>query len=305
MARDGLLTAIIAAVAAATIALVRAPATEMDQQVRETSDAPLLPPPEQVVRLSLGYRAALADVLWSHVLVSQGLHTIERRRFDNLISLIDAINALDPTFRDPYLFADALITFQSAETPHSEVVKAREIMERGTQHRPLDGEIWLVLGQFVAFIAPAAYLKDDAEKQQWRLDGARYLARAAELGGGDANMSWQALGGAAILGRAGEREAQIRFLQRTLAVTDNEELQQQLRAQLDQLRGERIADTYTRRLDRFNDLWRRDLPFTSKATRLLVGPPRDPFYCAGGAHDDEARCAASWADWAQRIDEGR
>ncbi|WP_437321940.1 hypothetical protein [Sorangium sp. So ce385] len=301
-ARDALVTAALSAVAAVAIGSVRAPAAALEKRVAETSDVYVLPPPDEVVTLSLGYRSALADLLWSHVLVSQGLHTMERRRFENLTLLLDAINALDPTFREPYLFADALITFQTTTTPHEEVVKAREIMERGVQSRPLDGELWLALGQFVAFIAPASYLTDPAEKAQWRLDGARMLARAAELGGGDANISWQALGGAGILGRAGEREAEIRFLQRTLAVTDDEELKRKIRGQLDVLLGEQAAEAYRRRLDGFSEIWRRDLPFVSKTAILVLGPPRDPAYCAGGAHAEEPRCATTWRAWAERVE---
>ncbi|AGP37608.1 hypothetical protein [Sorangium cellulosum] len=301
-ARDALVAVALSAVAAVAIGSVRAPAAALEKRVAETSDVYVLPPPDEVVTLSLGYRSALADLLWSHVLVSQGLHTMERRRFENLTLLLDAINALDPTFRDPYLFADALITFQTSTTPYAEVVKAREIMERGAQNRPLDGELWLALGQFVAFIAPASYLTDPAEKARWRLDGARMLARAAELGGNDANISWQALGGAGILGRAGEREAQIRFLQRTLAVTDDEELKQKIRAQLDKLLGEQAAEAYRRRLDGFSEIWRRDLPFVSKTAILVLGPPRDPAYCAGGAHAGEPRCATTWRAWAERVD---
>lgn len=299
--RDALITVGLAAAAAVAVGSVRAPAADLERRVKETSDVYVLPPPEEVVTLSLGYRAALADLLWSHVLVSQGLHTFERRRFENLTVMLDTINTLDPTFRDPYVYADALITFQANTTPYEEVVKAREIMERGVKNFPLDGELWLGLGQFVGFIAPSSYLTDPEEKARWRLDGARMLARAAELGGKDANISWQALGGAGILGRAGERDAQIRFLQRTIAVTDDEELKQKIHAQLDRLLGERASDAYRRRLDGFGALWRRDLPFVSKATMLVLGPPRDPAYCAGSAHAEEPRCATTWRSWAERV----
>jgi hypothetical protein len=303
-ARDALVTVGLVAIATVAIGFVRAPAAAVEQHVKQTSDVYLMPPPEQVVTLSMGYRSALADLLWSHVLVSQGLHTMEKRRFENLTRLLDTIIALDPTFRDPYLFADALITFQASTTPREEVLKAREIMERGTKHLPLDGEIWLVLGQFVGFIAPASpgYLRDEEEKKQWRLDGARYLARAAELGGDDANISWQALGGAGILGRAGELSARIRFLERTLATTDDEELQQKLREQLGRLRAERGMSAYEARLDELRKIWRRDLPHVNRKTTLLVlGPPLDPAYCAGGAHANEPRCATTWAAWAERM----
>ncbi|WP_437539349.1 hypothetical protein WME79_23920 [Sorangium sp. So ce726] len=100
-AREALVAVALSAAAAVAIGSVRAPAADLEQRVAETSDVYVLPPTDEVVRLSLGYRSALADLLWSHVLVSQGLHTMERRRFENLTLLLDAINALDPTFRDP------------------------------------------------------------------------------------------------------------------------------------------------------------------------------------------------------------
>src|SRR5690242_5393116 len=90
----------IVLVAALAVTLVRGRLFSVNRRVRETSDVYPLPPPRQVVMLSLGYRSALADLLWAHVLVSQGLHTEQRRRFDNLTRLLEAINELEPTYRD-------------------------------------------------------------------------------------------------------------------------------------------------------------------------------------------------------------
>ncbi len=298
--REHALSLALIAASAAGVASVRGALFETEKRVKETSDVYVLPPPAQVKTLSLGYHAALADLLWSHVLVSQGLHTYERRRFENLTLLLDTINELDPLFRDPYAMADALITFQAAETPHDEVVKAREIMERGVRNRPLDAELWLVLGQFVGMIAPSSYLTDPEEQAAWRADGGPMLERAAELGGDNANISWQALGGAGIFSRAGQRDAAIRFLQRTMAVTDDEELKQKIQRQLDALLGEEQAEAYRRHLAAFNELWKRDLPFVKKTTILVLGPPRDPASCAGPAHADEQRCAHTWKDWRAR-----
>lgn len=302
---DALVTAVLVLAAVAIVASVRGQLATTEARVKETSDVYVLPPPEDVVTLSLGYRAALADYLWSHVLVSQGLHTMERRRFDNLTRLLDTINALDPQFRDPYMLTDALVTFQTAETPHHEVVKAREIMERGVKNRPLDAELWLVLGQFVGFIAPGSYLTDPEEIESWRAAGAEYLARAAELGGEDASITWAALGGAGILGRSGKRDAQIRFYQRTLAVTDDEQLKEKARTFLAKLLGEEQAEAQKRRALEFEELSRRDLPMVKKTMMLLLGPPRDPAWCAGSAHAAELACAHTWKEWAERRSDAR
>ncbi len=296
--REGLGTILAVAVAMAGVAVTREPSAQTIRKVNETSDVYVLPPKEYLGMVSLGYRSALADGLWAQVLVSQGLHSVEKRRFENLVLLLDAINELEPTFRPPYIMADALVTFQSGEIPHDEVLKAREIMERGTKALPFDAEIWLGAGQFTGFIAPASYLKDPVEQAQWRTDGAAMLARAAELGSENANLSWQAIGGAGIYLRAGERDAAIRLIRRTLAVTDDDALRDKLQSQLGKLLGEELADAYKSRNRSFLELWRRDLRFIGKSRLLLLGPPLDPAYCAGGSHPSDLRCATTWRAWA-------
>lgn len=303
--REGVGTLLAGALAVVGVALTRAPTAATIRLVKETSDVYVLPPTEYLGVLSLGYRSALADGLWAQVLVSQGLHSMEKRHFENLVLLLDAVNELEPTFRPPYLLADALITFQAGEIPHREVVKAREIMERGTKVLPFDAELWLTVGQFTSFIAPSSYLKDPAEQARWREEGAPMLARAAELGAENANISWQALGGAGIYMRAGERDAAIRFLRRTLAVTDDDALRERILAQLTKLLGEELADAYKRRNRSFLELWRRDLQFVTKNRILVLGPPPDPGRCAGGSHRAEPRCATTWKDWAERQEPNR
>lgn len=300
MSRAPLLPIGLALASVVAVSAVRGPLAQAHRHVRETSDVYVLPPPDQVKTLSLGYHAALADLLWAHVLVSQGLHTFERRRFDDLSLFIDSINELDPTFREPYLLADALFTLQTAETPREEMLKARAIMERGVATLPLDGELWLALGQFVAFIAPASYLTDPAEQAAWRVEGARMLARAVELGGSDASIGWQALASAGILGRAGERDAAIRFLRRTLAVTDDPELRERTQRQLEKLTGEQQLDLEKQKQERIAEIWRHELPFVPPTLFLVLGPPFDPWRCAGSASSKAPECALTWRSFADQ-----
>jgi hypothetical protein len=278
------------------------------KRAKEKEDVYFLPAPEQLSILSLGYKAAVADMLWAHVMVSQGLHSFENRRFDNLLLLYDAINQLAPTWRAPYLFADALITFQSATTPYEEVVKAREIMELGVKHLPYDAEIWLNLGQFVAFVAPGSYLVDHPEMAaRWRTEGALYLARAAELSGDSSNIGWQALGGANVLARAGELDAAVRFWQRAYAVTDDETLREDIRKKIarfgTQLAQEKSAErfsAYRKRDDAFKQLVTGELPFIRRNAALVLGPPPHPYLCAGLPEDGRPKCATTWYEWAHR-----
>lgn len=294
----GVRTLVLAFVAAVAIAIARPRVAEPHRKVHETSEVYLLPPPEQLVRMSMGYRSALADVLWAHVLVAQGLRLKERRQHQTVSNVFDAIVALDPKFRRPYLLADALITFQAVEVPFEEVLKARAIMERGIVEHPTDAEIYLVLGQFVAFIAPAAYLQhDEALREKWRTEGAAYLAKAASLGGDAAQVGWGALGGAGILMRQGDNAAWTDFLLKTIAVTDDEELRNKAMEML----GTRLAEAHRIRLEQFIAVHRAHYPTMSKTGALVLGPPRDWAACSGAMREGDPGCAHTWKQWAEAL----
>lgn len=289
---------VLVVVAALCIFSVRSRVADDHAHAKETSDIHLLPPPHEVVVMSLGYRSALADLLWAQVLVGQGLRTIDRRRYDTVADLIDTINELDPEFREPYLLADALINLQVTAAQREDILRTRVIVERGTRNRPLDPEIWRTAGQFVAFTGPGTLIKDPTERELWRRDGAKLLARAAELGGDAGQLGWSAVASASILSRQGERDAAIRLIQRTLAVTEDEELRERLQLQLQALIGEQKVEAYKRRQLELLELSRHDVPFVGKTTLHVLGPPFDTAYCAGGKPITDKRCAITWKSWA-------
>ncbi len=114
----------------------------------------------------------------AQVLVSYGLHTKERRRFEFIAHYLDVASTLDPKFRSPYYYADTLITMQSKASARADYVAARRLLERGLKERPFDTELWLVAGQFMAYIAPP-YLGDPKLAEEWRLAGAKVLRAPA------------------------------------------------------------------------------------------------------------------------------
>lgn len=262
--------------------------------------------------MSLGHRAAVADYLWATVLVEQGLHTQEKRRYENMPYLIDTINELDPTFRDPYLMIEALTVFQVNGVPEDDIRRARVIAERGVKNLPNDPEILTAAGSFIGLMAPSSYLSDPAEKEAWTIDGAQYLARAAQLGDDAKSIGWQTLGGFNLLRKTGRSREAIVFLQNALAGTDDEELRARIKATLDKLaesdaalvksEQRRAVQAFRRRADRFDQIWRTTYPLASRTAALVMGPPYDNAYCAGGRHAEDERCAFDWGGWAARIE---
>jgi hypothetical protein len=162
----------------------------------------------------------------------------------------------------------------------------RTYFERGLQVRPYDADLWLHYGQFLAFLAPS-YLPDKAETERWRLDGARAIMRAVELGS-DPERS---LAAATILSKAGEGRANLRNLERLYALADDPETRRQILLKIQQLEGtldsERAVNVVT-----FE--WHKRYPFMSRSATLLLGPHRSPAACAGPSSYDRKVCPRDW-----------
>lgn len=250
-----------------------------------------LPAPEQTVALSLGYRAALADYLFAHVLVSYGIHFQEKRNFEAVGDYLDAINELDPTFKRPYRIADTLLTLQPHAPGPASYRKARAILERGMTQFPLDAALWSSAGQFLAYLGPAG-LKDEAEQAEWELAGGRALAHACEFVTDDDTVPYHCIVAAGLLTRGGQQEAARQFLQRVTQTTEDPAIQELAAAALARLGGDPAA---ANRRKRFEAAWGRDLPFVSMGAALAVGPSFDPATCGGLGAD----CITSWRAWGE------
>lgn len=292
-----LATTITAAVAAATIGFVQPTLGAQLNGARLRDDVFVLPPPRQLEAMTLGYRHAAADLLWAKLLVEQGLHMQEKRKFTTLPAYIDAIIALEPDHPTLYQFVDTLIVFQPVPAGPEEARLARRYLERGTQERPYDPELWLHYGQFVAFLAPAM-LNDNAEIEQWRADGARALMHAVELGA-DADRS---LAASTILSEAGHTKATIQHLQRAYALTDDPETRRQIAFKLQRLRGGVNSELSEIGVSLIEHEWRTRYPFLSRGASLLIGPYRPPAACAGPDAHARRECPH---DWTSVTSEGR
>jgi hypothetical protein len=269
------------------------------QVVKVRSDVYSLPPPPVLGRASLGYRSALADYLWAHVLVTQGLRMGEKRPFSEVALYLDVINYLDPDFREPYRLADSIMSFQIGDPDRVESVRqARIVLERGLVQFPYDAELWLNYGQFLAYIAPGSLPVDAEEKTDWQEAGARALVRAGELGGDGATL-YKAMSAAAILNRQGEVEAAIQFLERLYAVADDEEVREDVGRRLQALRQGRQESRDFELSQAFDSVWRDDLPFAPRAMLSVLGPPYNAWECAG--RPSRNFCKKDWRSWSDRI----
>ena len=287
----------LAVLAAVGIGTVRGQLADTVAHVKASSDIYALPPPDQLELAALGYRAAAADLIWAYVLVTQGIHTSERRRFDHGARYFESIFTLDPTFREPYLMVDAILTFGAVKATEQDARDTRRLLELGVEARPFDAQLLYQAGAFIAYIAPT-YLPE-SEHQDWQLAGARLIARAAELGNKEAGVR-EAFAGASLLSRNGQREAAVAVLERTFELTDDEGARAEILRRLAALRADAAIDRAKSASRRFETAWHDDLPFVSRSSVLLIGPKEDPYACAGPRPTLSVVCALDWKTWIER-----
>lgn len=262
-------------------------------------DVYVLPPPQELRAMTLGYHAAAVDLLWAKLLVEYGIHHAERRPFPHLERYLDAILAIEPSYAALYRYVDTMLVYRPGGGTWEDAAKARAYLERGARERPEDAQVWMQLGQFLAFIAPSFLPKDanaPAVTETLRKDGADAMARAVELGA----TADRAMSAASILGRSGEREAAVRHLQRAYALTDDPASREQIAARLQALEASAQRDQAEQAVRAIETRWRSELPFVSRTLFLLLGPTRDAARCAGPASVDDAACPRDWADVTRR-----
>jgi hypothetical protein len=269
------------------------------REFQQQSDGKFLLPPDQMYVASLGYRSALADLIYGHVLVAYGLHFQEKRLFEYVGDYLDVINRLDPKFRDPYRLADTLLTLQPRVPPVDFYRKAREVQERGLRELPNDQELWLTVGQFLAYIAPPQ-LPDELERREYKDAGARYLMHACELVGSNEQIPYNCLTAAALLNEQGNLVAVRQFLERVVSVSDNPEIQQIATDYLRRVAGEQAKAEVQARTALWRNAWQADLPFVPRQELSSLAPRFDSATCAGLTRASAPECATSWSAWSER-----
>jgi hypothetical protein len=232
--------------------------------------------------------------------VQYGISFQERRRFAATYKYLDTITTLAPKFDRPYLYADTLLTLRPTAALLEDYLGTRKLHERGLQALPFNTEMWSVAGQFAAYLSQQ-YLPDEYKKE-FKLAGARYLARACELTSNNTNIPYHCIAAARILNRAGQREAVIRMLSRTLAVNDDPEIRKLALGYLEHAVSEREQERFGERLKALEAKWKLDLPHASRTMMSLLGPGPDIWRCAGAAASGSRGCETSWREWGETAD---
>lgn len=261
-------------------------------EVKEGYDLVVFPPPAQLRAALLGWDAPAVDMLWAKLLVEYGTHFSEHRDFVEIPRYVDAILELEPTYEPLYKYVDTMLAYRPMQGTESDVRLARGYLERGTRELPQDWRVWSKYGQFIAFVAPS-FLKDPAEIDVWRREGAEAMEHAVELGA-DPD---EALAATSMLSRAGATRDAIRYLENAYAFTEHpsmHDIHEAIGKKLAALSSISLRDQADATERAIDERWNRELPVVSRDQYLLLGPVADPLRCAGPDAFDDVACAHSW-----------
>lgn len=272
----------------AGVALLRPVLAADAHAVRVGDDVVLLPAPRETKLLSLGHHAAAVDYLWGKTLVEYGMHATEKRAFD-VERYLDTILELEPTYAPLFDYVDTLLVYRPPIGTEQDARKARAYFERGLVARPYDQKVWLQYGQFLAFLSPS-FLKDQAEIDAWKKDGAFALTRAVELGA-DADNS---LSATALLGKYGARDAAVKHLKRSFELTGDPEARRQILAKLERFEEDSVRQQLTEGARYIESRREREAPSVPARVYQWLGPFRDPIACLDDEHS--AQCAPTLSE---------
>jgi tetratricopeptide (TPR) repeat protein len=287
--RDALGALGFAALGVLGVALIQPGLSSSLHAAKAREDVYLFPPPAELRVATLGYRAAFVDMLWVKLRIEYGSHFVEKRPFPDVVHYLDALLELEPDFAPVYKYVDTMLCYHAGVGTAQDARRARAYLERGIAARPNDHEVWLHYGQFLAFMG-ASYLPSKAEIDRWRVDGAKGLERAVELGE-DPDRS---LAAANLLSEQGKRDAAVRALERAYALTDDKTIREGIVKRLAALHADDVRDRATRDVSFIEGRWHDRFPFVGRGTALLLGPGNDPARCVGQNAAREPECSSDW-----------
>jgi tetratricopeptide (TPR) repeat protein len=231
-----------------------------------------LPPPAWLRLFSLGYREALADLIWMKALVYFGEELYHRGDVTHLYAYTDAMLALDERFVAVYRWVASCALYRTGEITADDARKAISYLERAIRLFPDDGELAWDLGATYRFeLVPL--LEDRKKRDEARRRGVEYLQAAALRGAGP---SWLVLTNATQLEKLGHTEQAIHHLEEAYGTIHDPQIRESIEIRLRELRSVAHAEALKHAVVSFEQKRQRDFPYLSGTLYWLVGP-RPPF----------------------------
>lgn len=215
-------------------------------------DVLYVPPASYLRWMSLGYREALADLLWVRALIYTGEH-LKDPEVAAVDRYVEAINALAPRFHRPYLWGGITAVYGGQAKVSREMVdSAIAIYRRGLVQFPESHELLYPFGMLLMHQAPSTPGYSRAELDALRAEGIESIRKAAAFGADPLVRQYAAT----LVTEHGADELAIQFLESQLAQAQDADHRRMLRYKLEQFGGkgaakrvEKIRETFLQELE--------------------------------------------------------
>jgi hypothetical protein len=227
-----------------------------------------LPPANWLPVLSLGFRDAMADLIWCRSLVYFGEQLVHLGEVKFVFDYTDAVIGLSPDFRQAYRWVSIAVMSRPSGGSPAEGLRSAKYLERALERWPRDGELHWDYGSLLRFeLAPL--LAPGVEKDRLLALAAPHLATAATLGAGPV---WLALNSSALLDRLGHTEQAIRHLEEVYGTVQDERTKREIEARLTALRSHAFVEALKAANAAFEKSRAASYPYMAPTLFVLVGP---------------------------------
>jgi hypothetical protein len=229
-----------------------------------------LPPPDWLQVMSLGYRRALADLIWLRALIYFGDEFENRGAVRHVFNYGESMLALDPDFRRVYRWVGVAGVYTPTGSPPEFIARAVDVLKRGVERFPDDGQLAWDAGATIVYELLPTLPKDEPSRPRLEAEGHDYMLAAARLGAGP---PWLVLTNATSLRKLGETDRELRHLEEMYAIVRDPRVKAQIEIRLSQLRSEAYAEAFRRANEEFEQRRREEFPYLPPALYFLVADP--------------------------------
>ena len=178
-----------------------------------------LPPPGYLAPMSLGYREALADLIWLRAVIFAG-DPERARNVAWVMEYLEGIATLDPEFRRPYTWGSLALIYGGQVRPDRAILdRSIALYRRGLERFPEDHELLFALGMLLINEQQSAEGYTDAEREAARSEGAELIRRAAAFGASPLVRQLAAT----LVSQGGTDQLAIQFLETQLLQAEDDD----------------------------------------------------------------------------------
>jgi hypothetical protein len=229
-------------------------------------DVLYVPPPQHLQPMSLGYREALADLLWVQALVFTG-----ERMGDNDIAAItrytEAITGLSPRFHQAYVWGGITPIYGGSSVVDRDMVdRAIAMYRRGLEQFPESHKLLYPFGMLLTHQVPSTPGYSDEEKLAAKREGAELIRRAAAFGADPLVRQYAAT---IITDHATEQMAR-QFLESQLATAEGDDYRRMLRRKLERMGAHESIQEIERTREAFLREQLEQLPYASDTVYAVI-----------------------------------